>query len=44
MSTDRAVEGPITGLNAWLERQATSSTAGSNAADSSAETGAGASE
>ena len=39
-----AVDGPITGLRAWLERQATRSTVGNRAAESSAETGAGASE
>ena len=39
-----AVRAPIAGASACCERQATSSTAGRSAAESSAETGAGASE
>ena len=43
-STPCVVDSPSTGASAWLERQATSRTVGSRAAERRAETGAGASE
>ena len=43
-STVCVVRSPTTGASACWERQATSSTAGRSAAESNAETGAGASE